>query len=118
MNRMQPYLARLDKLQRESKGDSILIGEEIRRIKQIAESFPVRMENGMPMSTDLESGLKTGKTIILMRLSDLETELGSEESYTSHLTGQLQVIRVSGYEKFQERFARTRKFLSAYLKRI
>lgn len=76
------------------------------------------MENGLPMSTDLESGLRYGRTKILNYLSDLETELGREETYTSHLTGELRIYKVSGYENFQAKLNRIRNHISAYRKRL
>lgn len=85
LNRIMPYLERLDKLK--NSNDS-LVRLEVAKLKTISEALPIEKGNGSStMSPGMERGLAHGRDFILHYLSKLETALLSRgETFNQNIT--------------------------------
>jgi hypothetical protein len=91
----------------------------LEELRFVAESLPIRKDDGSALSTGFEIGLKHGRDFILKYISEMETNLENEkvEKFYS-IDGQLQIVRHSGYENFRESFQKRERDFKGLLKRL
>jgi hypothetical protein len=113
LRRILPHLQHL------AKASSVTAPSEFASLKGIVESLPSQMDDGSPMSTSLEYGLKHGRAFILREyVSELEQALANEEVETWYRNGQPNEVRYSPYEHFRMKFATIQKDLMALANRL
>lgn len=104
-------LARINpQTQRLSATSESLMEDRVQRLRQLIENLPIQADDGLPMSSDLEHGLRTGQTFLLSDLSKVEKELRSETQVFYSRDGE--AITENG----QVRFRRQAKWFEDYFK--
>lgn len=110
LTRIRPHLARLRKV------DIGRIDAEFATVKRIAESLPIEADDGLPISKEVEQGMRYVREVIIRKLADLEKDLESEAIETYNDRGELRVL--TRWEKFRRNLRWSEQEISDWLRRL